>query len=107
MATAEFSKFAGILSVMWCWSNFKEKSHVQGQRRSHSNMVGGVKFCLESNPRSTRDSQRAQNTLCAPEPRDPTKIETELCFSVSCGGMDQQWIAAAVGALGALDLGGA
>ena len=33
----------------------------------------------------------------------PTETETELCLSVSCGGMDQQWPAA--GALGATDLG--
>ena len=70
-------------------------------------MVGGAKLHLESNPIPIRDAQRAQTTLCTPGPRDPTETETELCFSVSCGGMDQQWIAAAVGALGALDLGGA
>ena len=33
----------------------------------------------------------------------PTETEPELCLSVSCGGMGQQW--PATGALGAADLG--
>ena len=41
--------------------------------------------------------------LCTPEPRDCTKTETELCLSVSCGGMGQQWTATGAGALGAAD----
>ena len=45
-----------------------------------------------------------KHTLCAPEPRDPTETETELCLSVSCRGMSQQWTAAGAGALGAVDL---
>ena len=45
-----------------------------------------------------------KQTLCAPGPRDPTETETELCLSVSCGGMGQQWTAAGAGALGAADL---
>ena len=44
-------------------------------------------------------------TLCAPEPRDPTETERELCLSVSCGGTGQQWTAVGAGALGAADLG--
>ena len=43
-----------------CWSNFEEISHIQGQRRSPSKMVRGVKSCLESNPIPARDAQRAQ-----------------------------------------------
>ena len=57
-------------------------------------------MCLESNRIPTRDAQRAQKTLCAPGPRDPTETETELCLSISCGGMGQQWSAAGTGALG-------
>ena len=38
-------------------------------------------------------------------PRDPTETEAELCLSVSCRGMGQQWPAAEAGALGAVDLG--
>ena len=33
------------------------------------------------------------------------ETETELCLSVSCGGMGQQWPAAGAGARGAVDLG--
>ena len=40
------------------------------------------------------------NKPCAHQ--DP---ETELCLSVSYGGMGQQWTAAGTGALGAVDLG--
>ena len=41
----------------------EEIPHVQGQRRSPSKMVGGVKSHLESNPIPTRDTQRAQTNL--------------------------------------------
>ena len=68
-------------------------------------MVGWVKSHLESNPISARDTQRAQTNLCTPGPRDPTQTETELCLSVSCGGMGQQWTATRAGALGAADFG--
>ena len=44
-------------------------------------------------------------TLSAPGPRDSTGTETELCLSVSCGGMGQQWTATGAGTLGATDLG--
>ena len=44
-------------------------------------------------------------TLCAPGSRDRTETETELCLSVSYGGMGQQWTAAGAGALGDADLG--
>ena len=40
-------------------------------------------------------------TLCAPGPKHPTETEAELCVSVSCAGMGQQWPAAGAGALGA------
>ena len=46
-----------------------------------------------------------RHTLCAPGPRDPTETETELCLSVSCGGMGQQWTAAGARDLGVVDLG--
>ena len=39
-----------------------------------------------------------KQTLCAPGPKDPTETGTELCLSVSCGGMGQQWSAAGAGA---------
>ena len=37
-------------------------------------------------------------TLCAPGPRNPTEIETELCLC-------QHWTSTEAGALGAADLG--
>ena len=46
-----------------------------------------------------------KQALCTPGPRDPTETEPELCLSVSCEGTGQQWPAAGVGALGAVDLG--
>ena len=41
-----------------------------------------------------------KQTLYAPGPRDLTETETELCLSVSCGGMGRQWSGAGTGALG-------
>ena len=46
-----------------------------------------------------------KQTLCAPGPRGATETEPELCLSISCGGMGQQWPAAGAGALSAADLG--
>ena len=46
-------------------SHQKKISHVQGQRRSPSKMVGGAKSHLESNPIPARDAQRAQTKLYA------------------------------------------
>ena len=46
-----------------------------------------------------------KKTLCTPGPRDPTETEIELCLSVSCGGMGQQWTVAGAGGLNAADLG--
>ena len=46
-----------------------------------------------------------KHTLWTPGLRDPTETETELCLSVSCEGMGQQWPAAGARTLGAVDLG--
>ena len=46
-----------------------------------------------------------KQTLGAPEPRDPTETETELCFECLLWGTGQQWTAAGVRALDAVDLG--
>ena len=46
-----------------------------------------------------------KQTLVAPGPREPTETETELCLSISCGGMGQQWTVSGTGALAAADLG--
>ena len=62
----------------------KKILHIQGQRKTHSKMTGGAKSFLESNLIPPRDTQRAQQTLCTPGPRDPTETEPELCMNVSC-----------------------
>ena len=59
-------------------------------------MVGGAKLLLESNPVLARDGPRAY--------QDP-ETEPELCLSVFCEGMGQQWPAEGAGSLGAADLG--
>ena len=46
-----------------------------------------------------------KQTFCARGPRDPTETEPELCLSISCEGIGQQWPAAGARALGAADLG--
>ena len=43
-------------------SHQEKVPHAQGQRRNTSKMVGGAKSHLESNPITTRDTQRAQTT---------------------------------------------
>ena len=84
---------------------FEEIPHIQGQRRSPSRTVGGVKSSLDSNPIPTRDAQRAQTNLVCTRTRGPTETEAELYLSISCGGIGHQWTAAGAGALGAADLG--
>ena len=42
----ETLKYGAGVAGSWCWSNFEEISHIQGQRRSPSKMVGGAKSCL-------------------------------------------------------------
>ena len=54
-----------------CWSNCEEISHVQGQRRSPSKMVGGAKSHLESNPLPARDAQRVQRDLVCTKTQRP------------------------------------
>ena len=46
-----------------------------------------------------------KQTLCTPGPRKPKETETELCLSISCEGLGEQWAATGTGALGAADLG--
>ena len=62
-------------------SHRKEIPHIQGQRRSPSKMVAGVKSHLESNPLPARRSE-GSNKPCAHQ--DPGTPETgpELCLVV-------------------------
>ena len=62
-------------------------------------------YVQNKTPYLTETLRGLQQTLCKPRPRDPTETEAELCLSVSCGGMGQQWTAARAGALGEVDLG--
>ena len=59
-------------------SHQKKIPYVQGQRRSPSKMVGGVKLHLESNPIPTRDAQRAQTKPCAHQ-ETPQRL-CQTCF---------------------------
>ena len=52
-------------------SHQKMIPYVQGQKRCHSRMVGGVKLHLESNPIPTRDIQRAQTNLVCTRTQRP------------------------------------
>jgi len=60
--------------VAWCWSDCEEISHVQGQKRSPSKMVGGEKSHLESNPLPARDAQRAQTDLVCARTQRPHRL---------------------------------
>ena len=63
-------EFYGVVAS-WCWSNFEEIPHTQGQSRSLSNLVEGVKSHLESNPRAARDAQMAQTNLVCTRTQRP------------------------------------
>ena len=67
-------------------------------------------FAFRIKPHSChRCLEGLKQTLCAPAPRDPRprdpETETELCLSISCGRMGQQWTSKRTGTLGAADLG--
>ena len=87
-------------------SHQKKTTHIQGQRRSPSKMVGGAKSCLESNPIPARDTLRAQMKPSAhQDPGNTQETEPELCLSVSCKGTGQQGAVPWAGALGTVHLG--
>ena len=94
------------MSQLFTWggqsigSNQKKISHVQGQRRSPSMMVGGAKSCLESNPIPARDTRRAKTKPCVHQDPETTQRLSQTCVSVSCRGMGEQWPAAGARALG-------
>ena len=58
---------------------------VQGQRRSPNKMVGGVKLHLESNPKPTRDSWRAQTKPCVhQDPETPVRLSQTFFWVSEC-----------------------
>ena len=62
-------------------SHQKKDFHVQGQRRSPSKMVGGVKSHLESNPiPSQRHSEGSNKMLCIPG--DAAETEPDLPLNI-------------------------
>ena len=62
-------------------SHQKRIPHVQGQRISPSNMVGGAKSHVESNSLPARDTQRAQTKPCAHQ-ETPQRL-SQNCLWVS------------------------
>ena len=67
----------------WCWSDFEEIAHfeempfVQGQSRSLSNMVGGAKSHLESNPLTLQRFSEGSNIPCVHQnPENPHSART-------------------------------
>ena len=82
------------------WTGHEKITHVGRQRRSPSQIVGGVNSQLESNPIPTSDVQRAQMNLVRTRTQDPTETEAELCLSITFGGTGRQWSASGTGVLG-------
>ena len=72
--------------------------HAQGQR-SPSKTAGWANCIQNQTPYLPETLRGLKQTLCALEPRHPTETETEVCLSVFCGGMGQQWTTAGAGAL--------
>ena len=68
---------------------------------------GEVAFRLKPSTSQTY-LEGSNKTLCTPGPRDPTETArpTFDCWSVSCGGVGQQWPAVGTGSLAAADLAG-
>ena len=56
-------------------------------------------------PHSCQRRSEGSNKPCAHQDPETPETETELCLSISCGGMGQQWTATWTRALGAADLG--
>ena len=87
-------------------SHQKKITHIQGQRRSPGNMVGGAEACLEWDPIPARDTLRAQTCLVHQDPgerssdppRDWPRLASE-CPGVSSRGVGRCWPAAGLGAL--------
>ena len=78
---------------MLCWSSQLEIPYIQGQRNP------------SKTPFPTEMLRGLKQSFDAPGPKDPTETETELCLSISCGGIGQQWVTTGKEALDAEDLG--
>ena len=60
-------------AAVWHWNDFEEIPHIQGQNRSPSKTVGGVKSRLESTPYLPETLRGLKQILYAPGPRDPQR----------------------------------
>ena len=82
----ELQNYTELLNNHWqenVGSHQKKIQHVQGQSRSSSKMVGGVKSRLESNPIRTRDTRRAQiKPFVYQDPETPQRL-SQTCLWVS------------------------
>ena len=65
-----------------CWLQPNKIPYFQGQRRSHSKMVGGVKSHLESNSIPIRDAWRAQTKPCAHQNQETPQKLSQACVWV-------------------------
>ena len=61
-------------------SHQKKIPHYKGQKRSPSKMVGWAKSCLESNPKPTRDAQKAQKNLVHTRTQRPHRDWARIVF---------------------------
>ena len=73
-----------------------EKPQQDGRR-------GEITFRIK--PHTCQICSEGSNIPCTHQDPETPQGPRQLCLSVSCGGVGQQWTAAAAGALGAADLG--
>ena len=64
-------------------SHQKKISHVQRQRKRPNKIVGGVKFCLGSNPIPASDTWRAQRKPCTQQSSETPQRLSQNCVWVS------------------------
>ena len=80
----ELQNYNLLLNNCWQERYFHQKdTHVQGQRRSPSKMVGGVKFSLKSNPIPGRDTRMAQTKPCAHQ-KTPQRLNQSCLWMFEC-----------------------
>ena len=65
-----------------CWVHQKEIPHVQGQRRSPSKTVGGVKSHLESNHIPARDARWTPTKPCTHQDTETPQRLSQTCVWV-------------------------
>ena len=105
MRTPKLQLAAKQLSTEECWippkndttrPRAKEKPQQDGRS-------GEIMFRIK--PHTRQRCSGGSDKLCAHQDPDTPETEPELCLSVSCRGMGQQWPATGARALDAADLG--